>query len=399
PRQSVRNSAYILRTSPHAVAGDRYVVLTDQTSSRFLEPLRALARHHDGDVITVKDLATLHDRPQEFDQVQSQLRKSKVRFVAIAPRLESFRENMLLGLWELLSTLDDDPQIDALPGLLVASDAAKFSRLIEQSIGFRPLVSTEIKPLAISQVRQASETRSLQKAGILRRHFADYGYQTPVVAIYGQQATSAPRLPGSQVWNLTAPGGGKFVQTFPAELAQTLAQANLIVMHGHGIPGMSCSVDVAGLPADMSGKVLLTGSCFSAAPVRSDLPAMRQAPGGYTLQPGDAAKLPQAFALRAVDRGAVVVFGHQRLSSGFPHLYPVLEAWMQGLTVGEAYQQLLNGLIELQGTQAGDFVIRQQPQPRRQPPQNRLLYVVIGDPAVQPFKRLQRKPRPESVSR
>ena len=319
--------------------------------------------------------------------------------MAIAPRLESFRENMLLGMWELLSTLDEDPQIDVLPGLLLASDAAGFSRLIDQSIRFRPLAATDIRPLAISQVRSNSETRSLQKAGVLRRHFAGYGHQTPVVAVYAQEADRAPRLPGGQVWNLTAPGGGKFVKTFPDDLTQVLAGANLMIMHGHGIPGMSCSVDVAGLPADMSGKIVLTGSCFSAAPVKSDLPAMRRAPGGYTLKPGAVVKPPQAFALGAVDRGAVVVFGHQRLSSGFPHLYPVLEAWVKGQTVGEAYQQLLNGLIELQGIRSGGFVIGKQPQQRRQPPQNRLLYVVIGDPALQPLKALQRKPLPESASR
>jgi len=398
-RQAAQHSAYLLRTSPHAVSGDRYVVLTDHTSGEFLKPLNALVRHHDGELITVRDLARLHDSPRESDQVQTRLRKLQTRYVAIAPRLESFRENMLLGMWELLSTLDEDPQIDALPGLLLASDAAGFSRLIDQSIRYQPLDSTNIRPLAISQVRSNAETRSLQKAGVLRRHFAGYGYQTPVVAIYSQQADKAPRLPGNLVWNLTAPGGGKFVERFPDDLTQVLVRTNLIIMHGHGIPGMSCSLDVAGLPADMSGKILLSGSCFSAAPVKSDLPAMRQAPGGYTLKPGDAAKAPQAFALAAVDRGAVVVFGHQRLGSGFPHLYPVLEAWTRGQTVGEAYQQLLNGLIELQGFRSGDFVIRNQPQQRRQPPQNRLLYVVIGDPALQPLKTLRRKPLRTSPSR
>ena len=105
---------------------------------------------------------------------------------------------------------------------------------------------------------------------------------------------------------------------------------------------------------------------------------MRDAPGGYTVQKRD------AFVLRAVDQGAIVAFGHQRLSSGFPHLYPVLECWLEGKTVGEGYQRLMNGLINLKEVKPGDFVIREK---TKKPPQNSLLYVVIGDPALQPFEK------------
>ena len=131
----------------------------------------------------------------------------------------------------------------------------------------------------------------------------------------------------------------------------------------------------------MSGKILLSGSCFSASPVASDLPSMRQAPGGYEVQPRD------AFILRAIDNGAVVAFGHQRLSSGFPHLYPVLESWVEGQTVGAGYQQLINALIEFGGFKSGEFLIQKDQKNNKRLPQNRLLYVVIGDPALQPIQR------------
>ncbi len=379
-RQAAQHSAYVLRTRKHEVAGDGYVVLTDHTATGFLEPLKRLAAHHHGELLEVKDLATLHQQTVAFNQLREKLRTGKAKYVAIAPRLESFRENVLLGMWELLSTIDDDPQIDALPGLLLASSEKAFGKLIDQSIGFRPLASQDVKPLAISQVQQASETRSLQKAGILRNQFAKFGHETPVVAIYGQQAKDAAKLPGEQVWNLTVPGRRKFVREFPAPVARAFKNATLIIMHGHGVPGMSCSVDVEGLPNDLSGKILLSGSCFSAAPRQSDLPRLSEAPGGYQVKQRD------AFILRAVDNGAVVALGHQRLNSGFPHLYPVLESWMQGQTVGRAYQQLLNGLIELQNTQSGDFVIRDQQKQQKRHPQNRLLYVIIGDPALQPLE-------------
>ena len=376
PREDARNSAFLLATESHPVEGEAYVILTDHVAPEFLNSLQKLATHRDGQLLIVPDLALLHEQEDEFAEVQKRLRDLKVRYVAIAPRLESFRENMLLGMWELLSTLDSDPQVDALPGFLVASDAETFSQLIDQSLEHAPLAAADLKPIAVSQVISNSETRSLQKAAMLRKHFRGKGVETPVVAVYGKNAKNAPRLDGKQVWNLAAPGGGKFIEAFPSALANKFTESNLIIMHGHGVPGMSCSVDVQGIPDDLRGKILMTGSCFSASPVKSDLPEMREAPGGYSVQKRD------AFILRAIDQGAVVAFGHQRLSSGFPHLYPVLDSWLQGQTVGEGYQQLLNGLIMLSGAKSGDFVIRE---PDKRPAQNLYLYVVIGDPALQPF--------------
>jgi len=143
---------------------------------------------------------------------------------------------------------------------------------------------------------------------------------------------------------------------------------------------MSCGVDIGAIPDELSPMVVLCGSCFSAAPKKSDFPAMRQAPGGYDVEARD------AFAVRAVDNGACVAFGHMRLSRGFPHLYPVLQSWMRGTTVGEAYQQLINGIIDIQGTKSGSFVLSEKAEIGQQPPQNILLYVVIGDPAIQPLE-------------
>jgi hypothetical protein len=140
-------------------------------------------------------------------------------------------------------------------------------------------------------------------------------------------------------------------------------------------------LDVDGLPKDLTGKIILTGSCFSASPQKSDLAAMRQAPGGYEVESRD------AFVLRSIDNGALVAFGHQRLSSGFPHLYPVLENLLEGQTVGQAYQQLINALIEYSDTKSGSFIIGDSQKASKRLPQNRFLYVIVGDPAIQPFER------------
>ena len=113
---------------------------------------------------------------------------------------------------------------------------------------------------------------------------------------------------------------------------------------------------------------------------------MTSAPGGYKV-----GQRP-SFATRYIEQGATVFFGHMRLSSGFPHLYPVLEKWMSGATVGEAYQQLINAIIDMRGFQSGRYVV-QQPADQRRLPQNALLYVVFGDPALAPFESLSKTAR------
>jgi hypothetical protein len=380
-RQLSSNSEYVLRTQPHEAAGEYYVVLTDHTDPNYLKLLKRLAEHYRGEVIRVKDLARMGESESEIQRLRGELRLRKVKWVAIAPRLETFRENTVLGVWELLSTLDEDVQLDCQPGFLVASNFQAFRKLIDQSINYSPITFKGLRPFAISQVQNSTETRSLQKSAMLKSHFKESEISVPIVAIYGAQAGAAPRLPGEQVWNLKVESRKRFIQTMPADATKSLQDSNLVVMHGHGIPGMSCSLDIDGLPADMSGKILLSGSCFSASPVASDLPAMRQAPGGYEVQQRD------AFILRAIDNGAVVAFGHQRLSSGFPHLYPVLESWVDGQTVGAGYQQLINALIELGGFKSGEFLIQRDKKNNKRLPQNRLLYVVIGDPALKPIQR------------
>lgn len=378
-REKARTSEYILRTSTHAVDGTRYVILTDHSNEAFLKPLELLAKHHDGLILRVDDLSSLNSQSDEFLKLRLELEKVRPKYVAIAPKVDSCSENTVLALWELLTTIDADPQLDVLPGFLLASNEKAFAKLIEQSIAWKPKSKSELRPLAISQVPSARETRSLQKAGILKNMFADQKIEMPVLAIYRQQAMTAPKLKGKNVWNVTRTGK-QFSGSDLIDPTAAIKQASLVVMHGHGVPGMSCSVDIDNLPKDLDGKIFLTGSCFSASPAKSDLPAMRKAPGGYDVQKRD------AFTLRAIDSGAVVAFGHQRLSLGFPHLFPMLESMMGGKTLGLGYQELLNGLIDYRQAKSGDFVLDAQALKKTRVPQNAFLYILIGDPALQPFK-------------
>jgi hypothetical protein len=383
PRPSayhLRNSAFILKFKNHAPEGKSYVILTDHTEAGYLQSLERLSKHRKGTIIKTKDLAKLH-LPKTLEALRLKLNKLKPKYVALAPRMESYRENMVLGAWELLTTLDDDRYLDAYPGILLASSADSFKQLIDRTINYRPIPQSKLKPFAISQVPSNTESRSLQKAGILRNFFASYGIKTPTVTIYTPSATNAPQLKGDDLWKIRLARKGNFIKKFDPKPRQALHDSQLVIMHGHGIPGMSCSVELEGIPAKSKNQIVLSGSCFSAVPVKSDFPRMTSAPGGYKVS-----QRP-AFATRYVDRGATVFFGHMRLSSGFPHLYPVLEKWLDGASVGEAYQQLINGLIDMRGFGPGRYVVKPSATQRRLP-QNTMLYVVFGDPALVPFEPL-----------
>jgi hypothetical protein len=96
--------------------------------------------------------------------------------------------------------------------------------------------------------------------------------------------------------------------------------------------------------------------------------------------------------MRAIENGAVVIFGHMRLSGGFRCLYPVLETWLEGRTVGEGYQRLMNANLAMAKESPADVLAlpEEESGPGRNgvTPGNTLLYVVIGDPALQPFEKL-----------
>ena len=186
PRPSayhLRNSAFILKFKNHAPEGKGYVILTDHTEAGYLQSLERFSKHRKGTIIKAKDLAKLH-LPKTLEALRLKLNKLKPKYVALAPRMESYRENMVLGAWELLTTLDDDRYLDAYPGILLASSVSSFKQLIDRTIDYRPIPQSKLKPFAISQIPSDTESRSLQKAGILRDFFANYGIKTPTCLLY-----------------------------------------------------------------------------------------------------------------------------------------------------------------------------------------------------------------------
>jgi hypothetical protein len=173
------------------------------------------------------------------------------------------------------------------------------------------------------------------------------------------------------------------VARLPEPAARALDEASLIIMFGHGTPGMTCGMRVEAFDhAALTSKVVLCGSCMSAAPTKSDFPRMAVGPDG-----SEVIADRKRFLMEVLERGAVVAYGHMRLNAGFPHLYPVLDSLLQGETVGEAYQRLIDGLLVWTRLEPGALVLT-NPDPDNIPAlmrRNQLLYVIVGDPALRPL--------------
>jgi Ca2+-binding EF-hand superfamily protein len=392
-RQEMQWSLTIVKTKPHPVAESGYLIVTDHRSEDYLAPLHRLAKHRKGTVVIVKDLATVHSRKEDWDKLSSHVQKVNPRFVAIAPRLESYREKMLIGMWKLLSTLDDDPELDVFPGLLVAPDAASFAKLITSSMDYKPRSREDFQAFAQCHFTDntAGGIKSLQKVGILRKHFAKHGHETSSLIVAAPKVKDERPLKGDDI--VYAVPERRLLKSFPGEARDSLAKSALLVMFGHGSTGMSCGFSVDAFhDIDLSNKVVMAGSCWSGAPTKLDFPMPRRDAAGTELE-----DTKERFLMRAIENGAVVSFGHMRLNQGFSTLYPVLESWTEGKTVGEGYQQLMNALFRAEKRTSLDEILALDPSDLKRPggsrrspaiPGNRLLYVIIGDPALQPFERL-----------
>ena len=154
------------------------MVLTDHTDEEAIAALYRLAEIRKGIVFTTASLSTLHRSAEEFARLQCDLRNLRPRFVAIAPRVPSYRENMHLCILKLLSSLDDtSPGLDVFPGYLLASNAAKLGELIDRTIAFEPRTREKIRPVSIGTIEDDGPTRyrSYQKAKVMQKMFAEQG--------------------------------------------------------------------------------------------------------------------------------------------------------------------------------------------------------------------------------
>ncbi|HEX4132802.1 MAG TPA: hypothetical protein VHZ24_22400 [Pirellulales bacterium] len=206
-RDMYQTRRFTFRTKEHPPIGENYVVVTDHVSGRRLRSLEKLAEHRRGSVLRVGDLGLLADDPGMRDELANSLRSASPRFVAIAPRWPSYTENMLLSMWQILASFDDDPQLDAFPGLLLAPDEPEFEALVERSIHYKP--PNRLRPFLIGQITSEPPPingRSLQKVTMLRALFESRLLIAPSLLVSTFDAEPLRSRPStiSQEWMVSA---------------------------------------------------------------------------------------------------------------------------------------------------------------------------------------------------
>jgi len=228
--------------------------------------------------MALKSLGTLFESSQEIEMVQDALRNLNPRFVAIAPRIESYRENMHLCMLKLLCGLDEDPELDVFPGYLMASDAAGLADLVERTVQFQAMRPDEIEPASIGAIEDtdARRYRSYQKAKVMQKMFAEEGKDSPAIIITTRKSHTEredfPELSADEGEIAMLPKSERYTfdqLSLPAELA--LNESNLLFMYGHGTTGRICGMDVDAFDGvDFTDELVFCGSCMSATPYEAD---------------------------------------------------------------------------------------------------------------------------------
>ena len=377
-----RMSCWILDTKAHATNGETYVVLTDVQDDASMLAVKKLLTHRQGKLLKVDSLQKLSSDPKAREQLRVRLLKLKPRYVAVVPKVESYRENTLLALWDVFTLLDEDPYLDVYPGLLVGSDAKSLSALIERSIKYDAAKQPK-NFFGISQIFDPGY-KSFQKIEVLKGSLKQAGYTSANLTINSipglENRPDFPAKPGRNHWVLQGSRRSP-VAKLPAKARAQLEKSSLTMFFGHGVPGRVVGMEVDALNnVDLSNQVILSGCCYSGVGMATD--CAMAGPVAGSLDP----KLKR-FSLAMVDRGAVSVFCHMRLNMGFPHVYPMLESYLANRSLGESYQRLINALIEAQGGFTPQWYTKQTPARSTQSRKmNQLLYMQIGDPALVPIQ-------------
>jgi len=284
-------------------------------------------------------------------------------------------------MWHVLGELSDDQRLAVFPAVLAAPNQAAFNLLVDHSIKYRPQEIAHVRPFVIGQVLgpRPFGLRSLQKIRMMRNLFGNYGCTTHSLVVLADSAVmmGVRIAPATNEWQAAMSGPGAFVEAVPVEAGPALDACSLLLMFGHGSRGNACSLSLKAFAnVSMTNKIVMCGDCYSAAALGPSISPRTDADDGKPLQQKEG-----SFGMSAVENGAVVVYAHMAENAGFPHLFPVLEGWMDGLTVGEAYQRLVNALLAFNQLSLTEL------RSRGAEDANCLLYVIIGDPALQPLAR------------
>jgi hypothetical protein len=371
------NLSFTFNSSLNIPSGKSYVIVTDQDDPACLSSLDKLAQYHSAQIIKLRDLRNLTKMPAARNFLIKKLQAANPEYVAFAPRIENFSENTLLALWQVLLS-EGGGKLNVYPGFLIGRNAQELDALITRCIANQKLSARALKPVVVAQVvdRKEGGMRAFQKADVMEDLFSAIGQNCSGLVVRTPLAPPPLTFPKvGTLGTLNAPAGAS-LPTLPPNAVQALSDAHLIMLFGHGSPGMSCSISVNAFDdVTMKNDVVLCGSCFSCTPLQSDV--MQNSNG----------KRPDALVYHALANGASVFYGHMHENGGFPMLYIAFEALMKGETVGQSYQRVLNCEFAESKIDPNQFIMTEDQLADKQAvdARNKFLLVMIGDPAASPI--------------
>lgn len=378
PGKSAERS-FTYQSTLNVPSGSSYVIVTDHDDPDCLKTLDKLAQFRSAQIIHLRNFRNLSALPAARHSLIERLRAANPQYVAIVPKIENFSENTLLAFWQVLLGLGDG-KATVYPGFLLGRNSQELDALVTRSIEKSKLTPENLNPVVIAQATDQKNggMRAIQKAEIIEDIFHELGGNCDGLVV--RTPTAPPPLTFPQIGRLgtlNAPVGG-LVHQLPSNVLKSIEDAHLLLLFGHGSPGMTCSIAVDGFNnVPMRNDVVLCGSCFSCTPIYSDV---MSASNG---------KRPDSLAYRALANGASVFYGHMHENSGFPQLFLAFESLMNGETVGQSYQRVLNCVFANAKVQRQQFVMTNDEISNQTAinDRNDLLFVMIGDPAACPISR------------
>lgn len=323
-------------------------------------------------------MRALIDDPRLKTKLIANLAKLQPAYVALCPKIENFSENVTLAIWDVLTEYGGG-SINVYPSFLVAPDPIAFASLIDRCLNSKPITPASINAFIVGQstIASAGGARAVQKAMVMKSIVQKVrGTSNSVIVKTVDSIEDLPAQAEPTVTTIDASGHRVFSIT--PDLKTDLAKSNLMILFGHGSPGMTCTLDVSAFQnVPMNNEIVLCGSCFSATPDYSDIPSIAQS----------ANKHSAPFFKLAILNGARVFYGHMHENGGFPEMFVVFNSLLNGETVGQSYQRLMNVQLKENRVPQGKFVMSadQLADKKFVDQRNGLLYIVIGDPASMPI--------------
>ncbi len=355
--------------------GDAYIIITDHKDPDCNAVLERLANLHNGRIIHCDDFRSLPKEIRLRAGIFKQLQEVKPKYVAIAPRLESFTENVVLSFWQLLCNFGGE-KINVLPAFLVAGDANSLQHLVDHSTKDETDSKTRFSAVTIAQStgQRAGGDRAVRKAGFVSDLLAKL--KVPNEAMIVRTPIAPPdRYPNLATLGCYDTSQDGLLHELSPDAKRAMTKARLLTLFGHGSPSMTCSVQVSAFKdVPFDDKVVLCGSCFSCYPPNSDLQKNGHANS-------------ESFFERAIENSARVFYGHMRENGGFPLMFVAMESLLQGESVGESYQRVLNTVVAQAKISTRQLIMtpEQLATPNALGERNGFLIIMIGDPAARPF--------------